>query len=73
MVRAHARAIDSGPHVRVLAHRHPTSVIFTARVGMPEMGPVIPGIENRHQSARIRAVTPCVGAFARGGPGVVWL
>ena len=51
MVRAHARAIACGPHVRVLAHGHLTFVIFPARVGMPEMGPVIPGIENRRQSA----------------------
>jgi hypothetical protein len=51
MVRAHARAIARGPRVCVLADGHLTSVIFTARAGMPEIGPVIPGIENRHQSA----------------------
>ena len=51
MVRAHARAIARGPRVCVLADGHLTAVIFTARAGMPEIRPVIPGIENRHQSA----------------------
>jgi len=47
MVRTHARAIACGPHMCVLAHGHLTFVVFTAAVGMPEIGPVIPGIENR--------------------------
>ncbi len=68
MVRAHARAIACGSRVRVLADGHLTSVIFTATVAMPEVGPVIPGIENRHQSGSIRAVTPR-SALARSGQG----
>ena len=51
MVRAHARAITRGQRACVLADGHLTSAIFNARVGMPEIRPVIPGIENRHQSA----------------------
>ena len=68
MARAHARAITCGPRVRLLADRHLTFVIFTAAVGMPEIGPVIPGIENRHQSGGIRrAVTTCASVLAQSG------
>jgi hypothetical protein len=75
MVQAHARAITRGQRVRVLADGHLTSAVFTARTGMPEIRPVIPGIENRHRSAgsvrprpaRGRSPGPGRGAGVRSG------
>jgi hypothetical protein len=61
MVRTDARAIARGLRVCVLADGHLTSVIFPARTGMPDVVPVIPGIENRHQSV--------VSAWSRPAPG----
>ena len=45
----------------MLADGHLMAVICTARTGMPESMPVMPGIENRRQSA--------VSAWSRPAPG----